>query len=333
MTDLSDEHRMLSDSLDAILAKGPERTGLWADLADLGILGLTLPGNLGGAEMGLDELVLISRRLGRVGAQTHFVTSEGVAVPLLTACDNHPRVASIADRVVQQRAVVALSFAGFRSRGIKRQGKGFHVSAGVPATVGWADADVRLLAGMLDGEAAVLCVPEGSEEIAEVPETHLLLHGAAAESALADAEARSRIVTGAFMVGAMEALLELTVDYLKTRRQFGQPLAAFQALQHSAVDIYIELQTATSMLDYGTRMFGAEPGERAEATAAMKLKINKAARFAGETAVQLHGGYGMTMESLVGRLFAAVTVASVAFGDARACLSQLINIDGLAASA
>lgn len=327
MTDLPEEHRMLSDSLDAVLAKARDRSELWAELAGLGILGLALPGHLGGAEMGLGELVLISRRLGRSGAETHFVTSEGIAVPFIACCATHPVAADIAPRVLCGDSVIALAFEWTEARRASRSADGFRLVGDIPAMVGWADADVRIISAMLEGEPAVFCLPGEAEECQgpiDIPAANLLLHGKAAERALADAAARAQIVTGAFMIGAMQTLFELTVDYLKTRRQFGQPLASFQALQHAAVDMYVELQTAGSMLDYGVRMFDAEPADRVRATTAMKLKINRAAKFVGETAVQLHGGYGMTMESPVGRLFAAVTVAGVAFGDARACLNRLI---------
>lgn len=125
--------------------------------------------------------------------------------------------------------------------------------------------------------------------------------------------------------------LDHTLDHLRTRRQFGQPLAAFQVLQHAAVDMYVELETARAMLDYGSRMFDAGPEQRAQALDAVKLKMNEAVRVIGESAVQLHGGIGMTEESLTGRLFARLTDRRLAFGDSRACLNRLLDSEAVIA--
>ena len=140
----------------------------------------------------------------------------------------------------------------------------------------------------------------------------------------ADARARGLLAMCADMLGGMEKLLELTVGYLRTRRQFGKPLAEFQVLQHAAVDMYVELETARAMLNYGARMFAAPQCERTRALDAAKFKLNAAAKAIGESAVQLHGGIGMTQESLTGRLFARLSAGRMSFGDSRSCLARLV---------
>lgn len=98
-------------------------------------------------------------------------------------------------------------------------------------------------------------------------------------------------------VGAMAALHALTVEYLKTRTQFGTPIGNFQVLQHRAVDMLIALEQARSMAFYAAMMVEAEDAPaRSAALSAVKVQVNRSCRLVGQEAVQLHGGIGMTME-------------------------------------
>jgi alkylation response protein AidB-like acyl-CoA dehydrogenase len=131
-------------------------------------------------------------------------------------------------------------------------------------------------------------------------------------------------------VGAMAGLTELTVEYLKTRKQFGVPIGSFQVLQHRAVDMLTALEQARSMAYYAT-MMAAEPNarERRGAMAAAKVQIGRSARIVGEGAVQLHGGIGMTMEYKAGHYFKRLSMIDLAFGDADHHLRELARMGGL----
>src|SRR5262249_7364061 len=98
-------------------------------------------------------------------------------------------------------------------------------------------------------------------------------------------------------VGAMAAMHELTLDYLRTRKQFGVPIGSFQVLQHRAVDMFVALEQARSMAMLATMMV-AEPdaSERRKAISAAKVQIGRSGRIVGHGAIQLHGGISMTME-------------------------------------
>jgi alkylation response protein AidB-like acyl-CoA dehydrogenase len=122
----------------------------------------------------------------------------------------------------------------------------------------------------------------------------------------------------------MEEILALTVDYLKTRKQFGAEIGSFQALQHKAVDMFIEVEQAKSMAGYALSVLDAEPAERRLALVAAKAYLNACAKFVGETAVQLHGAIGMTIESKTGRLFQRLTRFQTQFGDRNHCTRELI---------
>ena len=102
----------------------------------------------------------------------------------------------------------------------------------------------------------------------------------------------------------------------KTRQQFGAPIGTFQALQHKAVDMLVALEQARSMALYAAMMVEAEDhAERRVALSAVKVQINRSARFVGQTAVQLHGGIGMTMEYIGAHHFRRLAMIEVMFGD------------------
>ncbi len=115
-------------------------------------------------------------------------------------------------------------------------------------------------------------------------------------------------------VGGMRRMLEDTIEYTKQRRQFGQPLSSFQALQHRMVDMYMALEKAVSAVYLVTLKLDADPVERALAASAAKATIAQSARFIGQNAVQLHGGMGMTDELAVGHYFKRATMIEYELG-------------------
>ena len=117
-------------------------------------------------------------------------------------------------------------------------------------------------------------------------------------------------------VGVMDLLRETTLEYLKTRQQFGRPLGAFQVLQHRAVDMLIACEEARSLALMATLSFDKTVSERRRAVSAAKARIGNAGRKVGQEAVQLHGGMGVTDELKVGHYFKRLTMIDTFFGDA-----------------
>jgi pimeloyl-CoA dehydrogenase small subunit len=118
-------------------------------------------------------------------------------------------------------------------------------------------------------------------------------------------------------VGAMGEALAMTVEYMKTRKQFGVPIGSFQALQHRASDMVVALEQARSMMYLATMSVDEEDADkRARATSAAKVQISRSARFIGQQAVQIHGGIAMTYEYKVGHLFKRLTMIDAAYGGA-----------------
>ena len=113
--------------------------------------------------------------------------------------------------------------------------------------------------------------------------------------------------------GVLAKLHEGTLEYTKQRKQFGQPISAFQVLQHRMVDMFINVEQAVSMTYMATIKL-SDDAQRSKAAAAAKVQIGKACRFVGQNAIQLHGGMGMTDEMAIGHYFKRATMIESAFG-------------------
>ncbi|MGD9959943.1 acyl-CoA dehydrogenase family protein [Nocardioides sp.] len=141
-------------------------------------------------------------------------------------------------------------------------------------------------------------------------------------SVLAPALNLATVALCAEALGAMSAAVDLSVDYLKTRKQFGVPLMSFQALTHRAADLYVSLELARSTVQYAAMSLAEDPGD-SELVSRTKVIVGKSGRLIGQEAIQLHGGIGMTAEYSVGHLTARLTAIEHTFGDTRQHLGAL----------
>lgn len=131
-------------------------------------------------------------------------------------------------------------------------------------------------------------------------------------------------------VGAMEALHEMTIDYLKQRKQFGTSIGSFQAVQHRAADMLVALEQARSMSLYAAMMAEhPDPAVRRPAIAAAKALVNRSADLIGKEAIQLHGGIAMTMEYKAGHYFKRLSMLANQFGDTDHHLRVVAEAGGL----
>ena len=141
-------------------------------------------------------------------------------------------------------------------------------------------------------------------------------------------EARTAMCAEA--VGAMDESLKTTVEYIKTRKQFGVAIGTFQALQHRASDMFVALEQARSMSMFATMAADFDdPKERARAVAAAKVQIGKSGKFVGQQSIQLHGGIGMTQEAKIGHYFKRLTMIENTFGDIDYHLRRVTDAGGL----
>lgn len=145
-------------------------------------------------------------------------------------------------------------------------------------------------------------------------------------------EARDRAIAlqAAEAVGVLDRLLEQTVAYTGQRRQFGQAIAGFQALQHRMVDMYLECEMARAAARLVTAALDEPAPERARAASSAQATIAAACRFVGQNAVQLHGGMGMTDELPLGHYFRRTTVIEAEWGDEDWHLARMARLAGAA---
>jgi len=331
----------------------------WRQLAELGLTALPLPQAQGGFDGGAVDLYLVMQELGRglvvepylatvLGAEClkrgggHAGLLEQVAAgDLKLACALGERGArhdlhDIATRAVpagggwrldgEKKVALHAAQAGVivvpaRTGGGRRDLDGitlFALPADAPGLQitgyrtldGLRAADLRLDGVQLDAGAVVGTVGAGWTILEAVAD-----YGAG----LLCAEA----------VGAMDALFAATLDYLKTRQQFGVPIGKFQALQHRMADMYIHLEQARSLaLLAAVRLDGDDALERRRAVSAAKYRVGQAARFVGQQAVQLHGGMGVTDELPAAHYFKRLSTIELSLGDSDHHLARFIAQPG-----
>ena len=150
-----------------------------------------------------------------------------------------------------------------------------------------------------------------------VPISRRLGASGSASKVLQDSVDRATLAVSAEAIGAMESLLHKTVEYSKTRKQFGTAIGTFQALQHRMADMFIECQLARSILIMAAMKLdsGEDALEKTKSVSAAKSRIGRAIQKVGQDAIQIHGGIGMTEELDVGHLFKSVTAAEIMFGN------------------
>lgn len=202
-----------------------------------------------------------------------------------------------------------------------------------------ADSDHVVALASVGGEAAAFLVPQGVAEVQRYPTIdgrvaadlnfhHVALPWSARLSVAAEDIARTLDVgvagVAAEAAAIMARLVADTRDYLVERRQFGQPIASFQAVQHRLVDMLIESRRAAAAARLAAAALDLPAPERGTRISAAKVTIADAARFVGQNAVQLHGGMGMTEELPVSALFKRLTVIEGEFGSRDAHLLRFM---------
>ncbi len=356
-------------TLEATAAARNEAIGFdaarWAELAELGVLALPFSEADGGFGGGPVEIGLVMEAFGRRLAPEPYLSTIVLAGSVLRSAANDAQREAVIPAVIAGTSRPALAHGEAQARFDL-----FDVAttATATATGGWR-LDGRKTVVEHGGSADLLIVsartsgarrdPNGITLFlvpTDLPGLRIVSHaahdgGRSAEISLEGVEVPASAVLGAIgggyaiveraneaaiaaicaeAIGSMQALTDLTVEYLRTRKQFGVAIGSFQVLQHKAVDMFVALEQARSMALYAAMMVEAEDAdERRSAISAAKVQINKAARFVGQTAVQLHGGIGMTMEYLGAHHFRRLAMIEVALGDTAHHLRRVTAADGL----
>ncbi|MBI3043565.1 MAG: acyl-CoA/acyl-ACP dehydrogenase [Betaproteobacteria bacterium] len=314
---------------------------VWKQMATLGWLGILVPEPYGGLGLGLTEMAIVARGLARALVPEPLTATAVLAASALAAGENEalkrrelPRLAAgeTLPALAWQEAAGVLDPAaittraepiegGYKLNGLKRfiagsaQADAFLVSAraGAGIVLLWLPRDTagaRLaLEPLADGRAFGALALED----ALIPADGVAASGAVAAEALARAFDHGAAIAGAELAGVMDRALEMSLDYLKTRVQFGKPIGAFQALQHRAVDLYIQKELAGAALGEALAVLDRHPGAgtRAALASRVKARCTDAALRITREAIQLHGAIGFTDEYDVGLyLKRALTLAA-----------------------
>lgn len=320
----------------------------WTQMAELGLAGLCVEERFGGIDGGPVEVMLAMQALGGAlclePSVATWLCSRALALEGNAQQQQHwlPRLAS-------GDAVIAWAHRepGQRAPDAAPQTVARRVPEGwrLDGCKGWVrhgtGADAFLVSALVEGGARLFMVPADSAGLLVTPaRTHdelatagLALEGLLVPSgAMLDAKPASDItainrlgiVAGtAESVGLMKALLSLTLEHLRTRKQFGAALATFQVLQHRVVDMAVAVEQAESMSLVAALSLQDQADDLDVALAQAKVQCNKSLRYVAQQAVQLHGAIGITEESRVGALFRRATVLETEFGDTGYHLQRL----------
>ncbi len=332
------------------------RAEVWQQMADMGWLGIAIPEQYGGAGLGARECGIVLEGFGRALLNEPYWSTAVFGVQILLAAATPAQQQSLLPRVADGtlRLAVALAEPGTRydwtdvQCSARRVAAGWQISGRKIAVLDGAVADrLLLLARLEDGTIALFCVDAGAPGLrrhdtitlderrcSDFVFEGMLVAEDARLSAVADAlvamqHAIDHALVGlaAESVGAMAAVLRTTIDYLKTRKQFGKPLAEFQVLRHRVADMVMATEQTRSLALAAANALDGEPGLGARFAAAAKVQAGQAGKFVGESAVQLHGGIGVTDELHVGHFFKRLLCIDVLLGDAAFYLRRVADLD------
>jgi alkylation response protein AidB-like acyl-CoA dehydrogenase len=327
---------------------------MWRRYAEMGLLGLAIDEEHGGSGMGIDELCVVMEAFGRALVLEPFLSCVVLGGGLVSATAHPAQRSDWLPRIAAGDILIAVATTESRSRWslvdidscAVRDGARWRVSGQKITVAGGDSADLVLMSALTPDGGLGLFAVEGTAVGRNAYQMHDGTRGAdllfsdapavelgplpGALAALEDVIDRAIAVLCAESVGIMEGALALTVEHLKSRRQFGKSLSTLQALQHRAADMYVSLEQARSMALLA-RLAVAAPHapERRSAILAAKIQVDMSGRHITHEAVQLHGGIGMTMEYPVGHYLRRMTAIRKTVGDVDTILGALADRGGL----
>jgi len=348
--DFSDDQEQLRDAVRKYVDKGytfdrrraAEKAGgfdaaAYAELAELGLTGLYVPEDDGGMGMGPIEGMVVMEELGRGLVMEPLAQSLIAGAVLAGYADGATRAAWLPG-VASGEKLIVLAYQERGSRyaldaiaGKAHQAPGGYVLNATKSIVAAGDkADAYIVSAKVNSVMGLFLVEresagvstrgyntQGGGRAAEVafknaPATLITTQG---QAALEHAVDIGIAATCAEAVGVMDKTLDITAEYMNTRKQFGVAISSFQALRHRMADMKMQLELARSMSFYASLKLNAPAPERRAALARAKYQLGTSMRFIGQQAVQLHGGIGVTDEYIVSHYFRKLTELELSFGD------------------
>ena len=319
--------------------------GLWRKIAEQGWTGMIFPEQYGGFGMGMVEMAAALEEMGRALLPGPFFSSVLMAGALIEGAANENQkqkhLAPIARG--ESRATVAFleESAAWSPQAVAMSAKasaaGYVLDGRKLFVPDAASADFLIAIARLEGELALFAVPAKARglrvapmssmdltrkvsEVAfdrvEISREDLLARGQAAIHALGRGRNIATVGLVAEMVGGMQRLLEITVEYAKTRKQFGRPIGQFQAVQHQCADMLLYTESSRSAAYYAAYAIQEGIPEASLAVSVAKAYASDAYREVGNRAIQVHGGMGFTWENDAHLYYRRAKVSELMFGDA-----------------
>ncbi|MGF6765113.1 alkylation response protein AidB-like acyl-CoA dehydrogenase [Paraburkholderia sp. GAS33] len=328
----------------------------WAAFTELGLTALPVPEDQGGFNGSPVDMLVVMQELGRaLVVEPYWATAVGIEA-LRVASSAQGEDAALLERAAQGEIKLAVAFHEPHARydlfavdsTATQQGEHYALSGKKSVVLHGAQADHWIVPARLNGEIALFVV---AREAAGTQVTdYRTIDGQRAASLSFESTAARRlsgqhagaaaleqiadygtVLLCAEAVGALDALNRATVEYTKTRQQFGQPIARFQALQHRMVEMLIHAEQARSVTYLAAgRYASTDADERRRAVSAAKVRVGQAARFVGQQAVQLHGGMGVTNEVAAAHLFKRLAIIETTLGDVDHHLARFAALPGFA---
>jgi alkylation response protein AidB-like acyl-CoA dehydrogenase len=330
----------------ALAKAGGATREVWAELADLGLTGLTVSPDHGGMGFGAVEAMVVGEELGRGLVNAPFAHGALLAPALLAAAPAALQAAWL-PKIADGSALVvpALQERAARYRALNVATRAAHSEA---AAGGWRltgaksmlpagdEADAFIVPARTAGDddstegIGLFLVERGADGLAvrgypthdgaraadlTLSATPAAMISADGAEALGFAADLGIAAVSAEAVGLMDRLLAITVEYMNTRKQFGVPIASFQALRHRIADVKMQLELGRSMSYFATLKLGEPTPQRRRALSQAKVQLGQSMRFVGQQCIQLHGGIGVTDEYVASHYFKRLTMLEMAFGD------------------
>lgn len=295
---------------------------LWDKMAEQGFTGITFPEQFGGLGLGKIELALLLEEMGRALVPGPFFSTVVVCGHLITAAANaeqkHKFLTPICDGEVRA------AYAAYDQDGAPVQLTASSIS-GVKLFVADAGAADFLVVDA-QGTLCIVDARDSGVKIVPMPAMDLTrkLYTVSFDGTPAirlagtagDAFDVAAMALAAEMVGGMQRALDQTVEYAKTRKQFGKPIGQFQAVQHHCADMFLQMESARSAAYYAAWALEEHRDEAPVAVSIAKMYASDAARDAGNRGIQVHGGMGFTWENDLHLLYRRFKASETAFGDA-----------------
>lgn len=327
----------------------------WAMFAELGWLSLPFPEKFGGFDGTIIDSIVIMEAFGKALVAEPFLASVGLGGSALVKSDAEDLKAELLPSVIGGELILALAYDERNARSnielisanAEKSGQGYVINGEKIAVINGQDADKLVVAAKSNdsGDLQLFLVDPkatGVELVAyksidggkaanikftdvQVEESALLNPQTSGAAILQSVIDEATIMVCAEAVGAMEVLLKDTVEYTKTRKQFGLPIGKFQVLQHRMSDMFIELEQTRSLLLMAAIKWRDQDEEAGRMVSALKAKVGSAGRAVGQQAVQLHGGIGMTDELNIGHFFKRLTIIDALFGNRDFHLNRMMK--------